>query len=108
MLSGMEVFVTKQLSIAIAVLGLLLFTGIARADDISDVTDAYNRGDYAEALKLFRPAAEQGIASAQYNLGFIYENGDGVAEDAAEAVKWYRLVVMRRLDCILEASKVRT
>ena len=34
--------------------------------------------------------AEGGDAFAQYNLGVMYDNGDGVIKDAAEAVKWYR------------------
>ena len=34
--------------------------------------------------------AEQGDALAQNNLGVAYANGDGVAENDAEAVKWYR------------------
>jgi TPR repeat protein len=56
----------------------------------------YNNGngvlqDYAEALKWFRLAAEQGYASAQYNLGDMYRKGNGVLQDYAEAVKWWRL-----------------
>ena len=43
-----------------------------------------------KAAKWFREAAEQGVASAQYNLGLCYENGTGVAQDAKEAVKWFR------------------
>jgi TPR repeat protein len=35
--------------------------------------------------------AEQGDALAQSNLGFMYATGDGVPEDDAEAVRWYRL-----------------
>jgi uncharacterized protein len=34
--------------------------------------------DYAEALKWYRLAADQGLASAQHNLGFMYANGWGV------------------------------
>ena len=33
----------------------------------------------------------QGDARAQLNLGVMYENGRGVAEDHAEAAKWFRL-----------------
>ena len=51
---------------------------------------AYNRGDYETALREWRPLAEQGDATAQYNLGVMYDNGRGVARDYAEAVKWYR------------------
>ena len=48
---------------------------------------AYDRGDYATALKEWRPLAEQGHAKAQYNLGIMYDDGEGVAQDYAEAVK---------------------
>ena len=34
--------------------------------------------------------AEQGESTAQYNLGLMYDNGEGVLEDDKEAVKWYR------------------
>ncbi len=34
--------------------------------------------------------AEQGHASAQYNLGVMYDNGEGVTQDASEAVRWTR------------------
>ncbi len=30
------------------------------------------------------------FADAQYNLGFMYKNGQGVVQDYKEAVKWYR------------------
>ncbi len=51
---------------------------------------AYERGDYAAALKEWRPLADQGNAYAQFNLGFMHGNGKGVAQDDAEAVEWYR------------------
>ena len=44
----------------------------------------------AEQIEEWRKAAEQGNAWAQYDLGFAYENGEGVAEDKREAVRWYR------------------
>ena len=34
--------------------------------------------------------AEQGNAKAQFNLGVMYEVGQGVKQDDFEAVKWYR------------------
>ena len=51
---------------------------------------AYDRGDYATAVREFRPLAEQGDATAQFYLGFMYDNGEGVPQDYSEAVKWYR------------------
>jgi len=38
-----------------------------------------------------KPLAEAGDATAQNNLGYMYRNGQGVLQDYAEAVKWYRL-----------------
>ena len=37
-----------------------------------------------------RKKAEQGDAGAQYDLGLMYNNGQGVAQDYKEAVKWYK------------------
>jgi len=51
---------------------------------------AYERGGFATALQEWQSLAEQGIASAQFNLGLVYDNGEGVAKDDVEAVKWYR------------------
>ncbi len=50
---------------------------------------AYHRGDYATALREFRPLAEQGDAAAQSNLGNMYYKGQGVPQDYDEAVRWY-------------------
>jgi hypothetical protein len=38
----------------------------------------------------YKASAEQGDAEAQFNLGFCYDDGRGVAKDYVEAVKWYR------------------
>ena len=46
-----------------------------------------------ETADALRVRAEQGDADAQYNLGVKYFNGDGVPQDSAEAVRWYRLAV---------------
>ena len=42
--------------------------------------------DLPSLLKL----AEKGDALAQFNLGSMYDNGEGVEQDFKEAVKWYR------------------
>ena len=42
-------------------------------------------------IEQLRLAAEQGDASAQFNLGFMYADGRGVLKDYQEALKWYRL-----------------
>ena len=45
-------------------------------------------GQYHEAAELYRKAAEGGLAVAQHNLAMAYWTGEGVARDAAEAVRW--------------------
>jgi len=51
---------------------------------------AYQKRDYAVALRLVRPMAEQGDSRAQSLMGLIYFEGHGVQRDEAEAMKWYR------------------
>lgn len=50
---------------------------------------AFDAKDYAEALKWYRKAAEQGHASGQFHLGYMYENGFGVRQDKDTAKYWY-------------------
>ncbi len=52
---------------------------------------AYDRADYATALKVWLEPAKAGNAEAQAYVGEIYEKGLGTAPDFAAAAKWYRL-----------------
>ena len=72
-------------------ISLLTLIGVsASAQNFQKGKAAYDRDDYAAALKEWRPLAERGDSEAQFNLGVIYDNGEGVPQDYAEAVKWYR------------------
>ena len=55
-----------------------------------DGMDAYQRGDYATAMRLWRPLADQGNAAAQLYLGIMYEEGWGGPQDYSAALSWYR------------------
>ena len=57
--------------------------------DFQKGMDAAQRGDFATALKEWKPLAEQGDAPAQYNLGVMYQEGRGGTQDHKTAVKWY-------------------
>ncbi len=59
--------------------------------DFDPGMEAYERGDYATALKEWRPLAEQGDADAQFNLGVMYRIGQGVPEDFVRAHMWANL-----------------
>jgi uncharacterized protein len=68
---------------------------IARSvPDVDSAYTAYRGSDYAGALKLARPLAEQGDARAQTLVGLLYSNssnGRSIARDNLEAAKWFRL-----------------
>jgi len=68
-----------------------ILTGGAAAEPVDDAAAAFMGGDYATALRLLRPLAEQGDPYAQTMLGNLYDEGKGVPQDYQEAVKWYRL-----------------
>jgi TPR repeat protein len=78
--------------IASLLTGLMLTVsgGITIADQLEDGVTAYQHGDFATALRIFQPLAERGDATAQSNLGVLYEKGQGTARDYREALKWYR------------------
>jgi TPR repeat protein len=42
-------------------------------------------------LTTLKQRAQQGDATAQLNLGIMYDIGQGVPQDFGEAAKWYRL-----------------
>jgi uncharacterized protein len=58
---------------------------------LEQATTALDKSDYATALPLLRELADQGKARAQFKLGKLYDDGQGVAQSDAEALKWYRL-----------------
>ena len=47
--------------------------------------------DFAQAVLMYRRAAEMGDATGQVKLGGCYKKGLGVEKDLAEAARWYRL-----------------
>lgn len=79
---------TRRTLIGLAIVLLFIVTP-ARADFEMGLA-AYRSGDYATALKEWRPLAEQGLAKAQHNLGVIYQKGRGVPPDYSLALDWYR------------------
>ena len=70
---------------------LLGSSGVCWSADFQKGADAYQRGDYATALKELTPLAKQGNIEVQTSLGFMYFEGKGVPQDYKAAVKWYTL-----------------
>ena len=82
--------IMRRIAATLAVVGALLFSAGSAWADFDDGLAAFERGDYATALREWLPLAEQGDVSAQYFLGVMYTYGRGVPQNDAEAVKWYR------------------
>lgn len=83
-----EAFMRTIIFSAVAVIALMLS---ASAQDMKKGLKAYKSGDYAAALKEWRPLAESGHAGAQYNLGFNFVQGKGVPKDLVQAYFWFDL-----------------
>lgn len=73
-------------------LALLLVSGYAQADDSSlakEANAALVQKDYTTAFSKFSVLAEHGNATAQFNLGAFYLNGQGVLKDEKQAYEWF-------------------
>ena len=64
---------------------------VASSADLPKGAVAYQSGDYATALREWTPLAKQGNALAQFILGVMYAEGQGVPKNYKTAVKWYAL-----------------
>ena len=68
---------------------LTTFGGAAYAD-FQDGVNAADKGDWKTVFKEWQPLADQGNASAQYNLGVRYAKGRGVLKDMTKAKYWIK------------------
>lgn len=62
----------------------------ALANDYADGFVAAEQYDYDTAIQKWGPLADNGDASAQFNIALMYHSGAGVAANESEAVKWYK------------------
>lgn len=81
----------KKIITALLIASLLIVSSAGNAGALGDADKAYKSSNYAKAIKLYKSPALKGNPNAQFALGVMYENGQGVAQDYAEAFKWYRL-----------------
>ena len=81
----------------IAVVGVLTLARSATAGPLEDARTAFDSGDYARALSLWRPQAAAGNPEAEDRVGLLYLDGKGVAKDDAEAVRWFRMAAQKGL-----------
>jgi TPR repeat protein len=65
-----------------------VYASAASMITLKEAGTALDRGEFAVALRLIRPLADQGDPLAQYALGGMYAYGFGVPQSYPEAVKW--------------------
>ena len=70
---------------------ILLCSVLSAAGDLESAKRAYQDKDYAKAFKEVMPLADQGNADAQFILGKMYWEGQGVLKDSDQAIKWFKL-----------------
>ncbi|WP_042906619.1 tetratricopeptide repeat protein, partial [Glaesserella parasuis] len=76
---------------------LLLSFAIANNVYAETVEEKFDRAiqydkqqNYQAAFPIFKELAEQGDAVAQFNLGVMYDKGQGVRQDYHQAAKWFQ------------------
>jgi hypothetical protein len=99
--------VTAGIAVLMLVIGFFLgvyrdsivqsFAGLTQAIGLTsappntdDAYAAYQKGDYAAALRMARPLATEGDIRAQSILGLLYYRGRGAPQDHNEALRWFR------------------
>ncbi|NGZ07688.1 MAG: sel1 repeat family protein [Magnetococcales bacterium] len=80
--------ILKNLWIVLLVLTLLVRSEIVAADDLEDGVWAFDNFSFTIAFQKLLPLAEQGDATAQALVGRMYHQGNGVAKNDQEAIKW--------------------
>lgn len=74
---------------------LVALPGVAAAQDIDAAWRLAKAGNGAAAVRELQPLAEQGNLPAQYALGAIYANGDGLGVDYRQAAHWFEQAAKR-------------
>ena len=82
--------IRATLAALILVLCMVPVSLFASEDKFIDGLSAYVSGNYDKAADIWHPLAQQGHSEAQFYLGRMYDDGNGMPQDDAEAVKWYR------------------
>ncbi|WP_224246712.1 tetratricopeptide repeat protein [Hyalangium gracile] len=62
----------------------------SRDTDFSRASQLLEKGRLQDAFRIFLEAAKAGDSSAQVNVGYLYDTGQGVSRSRAQAMAWYR------------------
>lgn len=88
----------KKSRASAAILATVLLANVACAESpvaFEQGMNALLQGNFAEAYCQWKPLAEQGHAESQYNLGWLYANGNGVTVDMRQAFHWWNAAALQ-------------
>ncbi len=82
----------RRLAVAVASFTLAVSSLVAGTpeEDFRAGLSAFNGGDFATAMRLWRPLADRDDPRAEAGIGFMYHRGLGVKTDDAQAAFWLR------------------
>jgi TPR repeat protein len=69
---------------------LAFLAGCGVSSEYEDAASAFEERDYETAFSIFLPLAEGGNVNAQFIVGSMYGQGQGVAQNKQQAAVWYR------------------
>lgn len=78
---------------------VLLWSELATAG-FDEALAAYQKGDFEKSAKEFKELSMQGNAQAQYILGQMYRQGQGVPQDYVQAYEWMSLATNGESDAV--------
>lgn len=81
---------TRKIYLNTVLFFLFLQAQLALATDFNRGLEHMENGDYAMAFCLWQPLARSGHPDAQYHLGWLYANGNGLNVDVKKAVYWWQ------------------
>lgn len=76
---------------SVLAIGLLVVAAAPAASSVKAGIDAWQKGDSARAVAIWRSLAEKGDGDAAFNLGQAYRLGRGVAADSGQAKRWFEV-----------------
>lgn len=76
---------------SVLTIGLLAVAAAPAVSSVKAGIDAWQKGDSARAIAIWRSLAEKGDSDAAFNLGQAYRLGRGVAADSGQAKRWFEV-----------------
>lgn len=85
---GCRAWLPRLLALAFCTAAFSTFAGVEQ--DFERAGKAHRQGDFQTSVALWTALAANGQVDAQYNLGMVLLHGDGIAQDHAKAMEWFR------------------